>query len=87
LKIPVEKVVDKGIKAKDNRGMIEDRVTTMKKELSKDVNAEEVKGALKRSFAMALDVVLEEGSLSAEEKEIRDSAISKYESPEWVFRR
>ncbi len=87
LKIPVEKVVDKGIKGKDVRGMIENRVTTMKKELSKDVNVEEVKGALVRGFAHALDVVLDEGSLSDEEKEIRDSTISKYESNEWVFRR
>lgn len=87
LKIPVEKVVDKGIEAKDIRGMIEDRVTTMKKELSRDVDVEEIKEALKRGFAKALDVELEDGSLTCEEKEIRDSVISKYESPEWVFRR
>jgi lipoate-protein ligase A len=87
LKIPVEKVVDKGIDAKDIHGMIEERVTTMKKELSKDVDAEEVKGALKRGFAKALDIEFTEGSLTSEEKEIRDSAIQKYESPEWIFRR
>ncbi|MBU2559976.1 lipoate--protein ligase family protein, partial [archaeon] len=50
LKIPVEKVVDKGIEANDVPGMIEERVTTMKKELSRDVDVEEVKEALKRGF-------------------------------------
>ena len=87
LKIPIEKVEDKGIKAKDMHGMIEERVTTMKKELSKDVDAEEVNGALKRGFAKALDVEFTEVSLTGEEKVIRDEMISKYESPDWVFRR
>lgn len=87
LKIPVEKVVDKGIKAKDNRGMIEDRVTTMKKELSEEIHKNEVKEALKHGFAMALGVELEEGSLTRDEKETRDSVISKYESEDWIFRR
>jgi lipoate-protein ligase A len=87
LKIPIEKVEDKGIKAKDMHGMIEERVTTLKEELSGDVDAEEVKGALKRGFAKALDVELIDGSLTDGEKEIRDRAISKYESPEWVYRR
>ena len=87
LKIPMEKVVDKGIKAKDTRGMLEGRVTTLKQELSKEVDAELVKEALKRGFTKALDVELEDGSLTGEEKAIRDSVIQKYESPEWVFRR
>jgi lipoate-protein ligase A len=87
LKIPIEKVEDKGIKAKDARGMIEERITTLKKELSRDVDVEEVNVALKRGFAKALDVELAEGSLTKGEKEIRDSATLKYESPEWVYRR
>ncbi len=87
LKIPIEKVEDKGIKAKDTHGMIEERVTTMKKELKRDVDAEEVKMALKRGFAKALDVELVDGSLTDMEKETRDSAKAKYESRDWVFRR
>lgn len=87
LKIPMEKVVDKGIKAQDTRGMIEGRVTTLKQELSKEVDAELVKGALKRGFAKALDAELVEGSITDDEKKMRDGLISKYESAEWVYRR
>ena len=87
LKIPIEKVEDKGIKARDLPGMIEERVTTVEKELSRDVDVEEVKEALKSGFARALDVELTAGSLTTEEKEIRDRAISRYKSPEWVYRR
>lgn len=87
LKIPIEKVEDKGIKAGDMPGMIEERVTTLKKELSRDVDMKDVKWALKSGFARALDVELTEGSPTKEEKEIRDRAISRYKSPEWVYRR
>lgn len=87
LKIPIEKVADKGIKARDMPGMIEERVTTLKKELSRDVGVEEAKDALKRGFAKALDTTLVEGSLTDEEKELRDKAIPKYESSEWIYRR
>jgi lipoate-protein ligase A len=67
--------------------MIEERVTTLKKELSRDVGVEEAKDALKRGFAKALDTTLVEGSLTDEEKELRDKAIPKYESSEWIYRR
>jgi lipoate-protein ligase A len=87
LKIPVEKVEDKGIKANGTRGMIEERVTTLNKELSREVDAQEVKEALKRGFAEALDVELVDGSLTVDEEKLRDQAILMYESREWIFRR
>jgi lipoate-protein ligase A len=87
LKIPAEKIEDKGIKAKDMHGMIEERVTTLKKELSGDTDTVEVKEALKRGFSKALNVKLVDGSITDSEKEMRDESIPKYESPEWIYRR
>ncbi|MEE8402594.1 MAG: lipoate--protein ligase family protein, partial [Candidatus Hydrothermarchaeaceae archaeon] len=53
LKVPIEKVVDKGISAGTMQEMIENRVTTLNRELGRDVPMEEAREALKSGFEKA----------------------------------
>ncbi|MEM3654123.1 MAG: biotin/lipoate A/B protein ligase family protein [Candidatus Bathyarchaeia archaeon] len=78
----VLKVRDKMITA------VEERVTTIKKELGRKPSFEEVEEALKHGFEDALQVNFFEGSLTPEElklaKELKEN---KYSTKEWIFKR
>jgi len=87
LKIPVEKVEDKGIPKGPVVEMILRRVTTLKETLGREVPLEEAKEALKKGFEEALGVRLVEGSLTAEEEALVEELAAKYQDPEWIFRR
>jgi lipoate-protein ligase A len=87
LKIPVEKVADKGIGAKTMPEMVKERMTTLNRELGREVAMEEAKEALKKGFEKALGVRLVEGKLTDEEKEMAKKFVVKYEDPEWIYKR
>ena len=81
LRIPREKIADKGIK------FVEERMITLKRALGRAVPMEEAKEGLKRGFAKALKVKLVEGKLTEEEKRMASKFVSKYEDLKWIFRR
>ena len=81
LKIPKEKIADKGIK------FVEERMTTLKKALGRDVSMEEAKDALLKGFQKALNVEFYKDELTEEERALAEKLVSKYESNEWTFRR
>lgn len=87
LKVPIEKVIDKGISEKTMPAMIEERVTTLNRELGRKVSMEEAMEALKRGFEKALNVELVDGGLTEEEERMRKKLIAKYEDPEWIYKR
>lgn len=87
LKVPIEKVVDKGISAGTMQEMIENRVTTLNRELGRDVPKEEVKEALKSGFEKALGVELVDGGLVEEEVCMRNELTPKYAAYEWIYKR
>ncbi|MEE8403080.1 MAG: hypothetical protein V3R93_04920, partial [Candidatus Hydrothermarchaeaceae archaeon] len=81
------KVVDKGISAGTMQEMIENRVTTLNRELGRDVPMEEAREALKSGFEKALGVELVDGRLAEEEVCMRNELTLKYAAPEWIYKR
>ncbi|MEM2991477.1 MAG: biotin/lipoate A/B protein ligase family protein [Halobacteria archaeon] len=82
LKVSDEKIRDKLIKA------VDERVTTIKKELKRKPSFEEVEKALRDGFEDALQVKLFEDGLTPEELELAKMLKeSKYSSKEWIFKR
>jgi lipoate-protein ligase A len=81
LKISDAKISDKLIK------QAEERVTTIRKVLDRNIGFEEVRAAMEKGFAKALDVKLQRGGLSSYEKELVAQYRTKYASNEWRFRR
>ena len=81
LKISDTKISDKLIQ------QAEERVTTIRKILDRNVSFEEVRAAMEKGFAKALGVKLEPGDLSDYEKELVTQFREKYSSKEWRFRR
>ena len=81
LKISDTKISDKLIQ------QAEERVTTIRKILDRNVSFEEVRAAMEKGFAKALGVKLEPGDLSDYEKELVTQFREKYASKEWRFRR
>ena len=78
LKIPKEKISDKGIK------FVEERIITLKKALK---SIEEAKKALIMGFKEALNVKFYNSELSTDEREIANEIVKKYMSKEWIFKR
>jgi len=82
LKVSGEKISDKAIKA------AEDRVTTVRRELRREVTLEDVAKALERGFSRTLGVELVSSKLNEREmrlaEELRDS---KYATHGWTFSR
>ena len=82
LKVSEEKVSDKMIRS------VEERVTSIEKELSRDVGFDEVFEVLRYGFSKALDVRLIKGTLDKPESDLtvrlRDD---KYRTKEWNFNR
>lgn len=81
LKISEEKMSDKMIK------QAEERVTTVRRELGREVSIEEARQALYEGFRRALGVELVPGELSDYEMELVERFREKYASPEWIYRR
>ncbi len=82
LRISKEKISDKMIKS------AEERVTTIRRELGVKVGFDEVGEALRRGFAKALGVELEDGELSEGEKDLAQRLReAKYTTRDWVFGR
>lgn len=68
------------ISPKDMRGW----VTTVKKELGREVSVDELKGAVKHGFQQTLGIVFEEGELFAEELNGVKELLPKYKSESWL---
>lgn len=87
LKIPREKVVDKGIRATTTKKMIEERVTTLNQVLGRKVSKKEAKEALKKGFAKALSVEFVDSDLTEEERRLTHELTAKYEDSAWIYKR
>jgi lipoate-protein ligase A len=81
LKISDAKISDKLIQ------QAEERVTTIRKILDRNISFEEVRTAMEKGFAKALGVKLIPGELSSYEKKLVTQFYEKYASHEWRFRR
>jgi len=82
LRVSKEKISDKHIRA------VEERVTTVRRELGRRVEFEEMVEALKKGFEETFETALIEAGLSVEEHRLVDDLrIRKYMSGEWNLRR
>lgn len=82
LKVSDEKIRDKTIKS------VEERVTSIRKELGQPISLERVADALADGFQQALDIKLVKGSLEGEELSLaRRLRNEKYATYEWNFKR
>lgn len=82
LKVPDEKIRDKLI------SNVKERVTSLKHELSKEVDFRQMCNALVVGFEKELGVKLVPGHLSEAEKEkAHELAITKYQTKEWGFKK
>lgn len=81
LKVSDTKISDKMIKA------AEERVTSIRRELGRDVSFDEVRRALISGFEETLDIHLEPGELTAYEDELVEKLRERYLSREWIFKR
>lgn len=59
-------------------------VTTVKKELGREVSVDELKGAIKQGFQQTLGIEFEEGELSSEELNKIEGLLPKYTSETWL---
>ncbi len=78
--IPKEKFLDKKIAS------IREGLTWLDRELGEMRDMEEVRNVIKKKFEERFHVRLKAGELSKKEKELTDSLIPKYYSPEWIYR-
>lgn len=82
LRVPSEKIRDKMIKS------VEERVTSMKRYLGRDVSFEELTDALIRGFREYFDIELLPGEITDFEKQTANKLNKeKYSTREWNFRR
>jgi len=81
LRAPKEKLKAKGVKS------IEERVTTISRELKRRVNSKEVLDALIAGFSKALGAEFYKAELSDIEREMAAKLEEKYRSREWIFKR
>jgi len=82
LKVSKEKISDKLIKS------VEERVTTLNRELNRKVDFTEISEALERGFSEALNVDLIEAKLTREEMELAKKLREmKYAKKEWILER
>ncbi|MBS7640205.1 MAG: biotin/lipoate A/B protein ligase family protein [Candidatus Bathyarchaeia archaeon] len=82
LKVPSEKIRDKMIKS------VEERVTSIKKYLGREISFDELKSALIRGFEEAFNIKLVPGEVTEfEEKLATKLRDEKYSTREWNFRR
>lgn len=81
LRISEEKLRDKMLRG------AEERVTTIRRELGRDVSLGEVRDAMLMGFRRALNVELVPGRLTEYEEGLARELRKKYSSPEWIYRR
>lgn len=80
LKVGKEKISDKEIKA------VEDRVTSVERELGK-INEEEIINAMIKGFKKTMKIEFCEGKFDKKELKMAEKLRRKYESKEWNFKR
>ncbi|HEY8711538.1 MAG TPA: biotin/lipoate A/B protein ligase family protein [Thermoanaerobaculia bacterium] len=79
LKTPFEKISDKAI------ATVAERVTTVRRELQREIDVGEVRKRVRDAYAAALGVSLRDDSFSGEEiARIRTLEQEKYDSPSWI---
>jgi lipoate-protein ligase A len=81
LNVSDTKISDKIIKA------AEERVTNIRRYLSREVSFDETREALIHGFESTLDIELEPGELIDAEEELVNQLYKKYSSQEWVYQR
>ncbi|MEM3088159.1 MAG: biotin/lipoate A/B protein ligase family protein, partial [Candidatus Bathyarchaeia archaeon] len=82
LRVGIEKISDKAIKT------VEERVTTINREMGRRVTFEEVANALKIGFEEALEIELLKNALTEEEMVLATRLqTEKYQSRDWTFSR
>ncbi len=81
LKVSEEKLRDKLIKA------VEERVTSLRRELGRKISFMEVRDALIKGFEEGLDIELEPGEPSDYEVKLMEELRRRYMSREWLFLR
>ncbi len=82
LKVSDEKIRDKMIKK------VEERVTSLKNELGREVSLEELQDAIIKGFEKALNIELIDGELSDKEMELAEKLYQeKYSTKEWSYLR
>jgi len=81
LKISKEKLSDKMIQ------QAEDRVTTIRRLLGRQIGFPEVRDALEEGYRRALDADLQKGRLTPYEEELVNQFKARYASREWIHRR
>jgi lipoate-protein ligase A len=81
LKISKEKLSDKMIQ------QAEERVTTIRRELQRQVSFNEVRDALEEGFQKALDAELVKGDLTTYEEQLIREFHGRYSDPKWIYRR
>jgi lipoate-protein ligase A len=83
LKIPIQKYADK-----KKISSVEQRITTISRELDREVSRQEVIDLVKHSFADSLDVQFTTAQFSGEEKQqIKQLEEQRYLSADWIFQR
>ncbi|MEM2146915.1 MAG: lipoate--protein ligase [Candidatus Jordarchaeaceae archaeon] len=78
LKVPSEKFRDKVAKS------LEERMTTIKKELGQQIPPEKIKSLLIKNYQETLDIKLKKDKLTDWEKKTMNNLKEKYQSPEWL---
>ncbi len=78
LKVPSEKFRDKVAKS------LEERMTTIKRELGHIVPLEKIKSLLIKNYEETLNIKFRRGALTSNEQEIMRDLRKKYESQEWL---
>jgi len=81
LKISKEKLSDKMIQ------QAEERVTTIRRELGRQISFEEVHDAFEEGYRRALNAELVQGDLTPDEGELVKKFMKRYASREWIYRR
>ncbi|MEM3074121.1 MAG: biotin/lipoate A/B protein ligase family protein, partial [Nitrososphaerales archaeon] len=81
LRVSKEKISDKAIKA------VEDRVTTIYREVSSTITLEDIKEALRRGFSEYFDTAIEPSSPTQAELELASEYRKRFASWSWIAKR
>ncbi len=82
LNVPIEKLKSRQLQS------IEGRITTVRRELKKDITLNEVRNTMRRLFASYFSVELEQSYYSPEEKKaISQMESSRYLNKDWIYQK
>ena len=81
LKVSKEKVSDKAIKA------VEDRVTTIYREVSRNITLDDIKEALRKGFAEYFNVEISPSTLTQPEIDLASEYRKRFSSWDWIAKR